>query len=56
MPLFRRNTEKKSKMCKRDSVTFKVKPPFFSFEGFPNLKNHAVTFAHFLIFFSVSSK
>ena len=29
MPLFRRNTEKNSKMCKRDGVTFKVTPPFF---------------------------
>ena len=30
MPLFRRNTEKNSKMCKRDGVTFKVTPPFFN--------------------------
>ena len=28
MPLFRRNTEKNSKMCKRDGVTFKVTPRF----------------------------
>ena len=29
MPLYRRNTEKNSKTCKRDGMTLKVTPPFF---------------------------
>ena len=40
MPLFRRNTEKNSKMCKRDGMTFKVTPPFFKdFYSYFNHKN-----------------
>ena len=43
MPLFRRNTEKNSKMCKRDGVTFKVTPPFFKdFYSYFNHKKYQI--------------